>query len=310
MRDTPEVRLTREGRVTLAAYALAARVVTAEPSWLLRYTRSYPGRTDQVREVRAFLRDVLGGWPRTDDAVAIGSELAANCVLHSRSGEPGGAFTVRAEVSEGATFVSVLDDGGPWELAAIRPQAEHGLDLVQAIAGPTHWGVTTRQGGHLVWARLPWPGPPEGEPAALGSTTPLVVPPPPTAPQTAAPHIPAPQAPASQAAAIAPAADDPEKNWADLEELADALTAAGLPEAGLILEIPPGRLITPGGRLPYLEIRDVTRPELLYRVYAQAGWYFWPTAERIAATDDVPTAATTITRTVHAEAPSVTDTTS
>lgn len=290
MRETLEVQLTREGRVTLAAYALAARIVTGEPSWLLRYTRSYPGRTDQVREVRAFLREVLDSWPRTDDAVAIGSELAANCVLHSRSGQPGGAFTVRAEVSGGATFVSVLDDGGPWELTAIRPQAEHGLDLVQAIAGPTHWGVTTHQsGGHLVWARLPWPGPPEDEPAALGSITPLIAP-----PQSAAPGNAAPQT-------AAPAEGDIDQNWADLEALTDALIAAGLPREGLAVEIPPHRMITPEGRLPYLEIRDIARPEYHHRIYVQAGWYFWPSGERIAATDDVRTAADTVRRIVHAD---------
>ena len=53
-----------------------------------------------VDETRAFLRKALAGCPRADDAIALGSEFSANAVLHSRSGAPGGTFTVRTEVSE------------------------------------------------------------------------------------------------------------------------------------------------------------------------------------------------------------------
>ena len=47
----------------------AETVATAGSTWLLRYVRSYPGRADQVRQVRAFLREALAGWPRADDVV-------------------------------------------------------------------------------------------------------------------------------------------------------------------------------------------------------------------------------------------------
>jgi serine/threonine-protein kinase RsbW len=133
---------------------------TADASaWLLRYARTYPGTLDQVRLVRAFLRESLSGCPRADDAVALGSELAANAVVHSRSGVPGGHFSVRAEVNEGAyVLVAVEDEGGPWQARACEPQRGHGLDLVQAIAGPGHWGVTGDANGRETWARLIWPG--------------------------------------------------------------------------------------------------------------------------------------------------------
>jgi hypothetical protein len=43
----------QDNQVTTAP---VARALTPEPAWLLRYTRSYPGRQDQVRQVRSFLR--------------------------------------------------------------------------------------------------------------------------------------------------------------------------------------------------------------------------------------------------------------
>ena len=66
---------------------------------------------------------------------------------------------MRAEVNEGAyVLVTVEDDGGPWQARACEPQRGHGLDLVQAIAGPRHWGVTGDADGRQTWARLIWPG--------------------------------------------------------------------------------------------------------------------------------------------------------
>jgi len=57
----------------------------------------YPGTTDQVRHVRAALRDFLGDCPVADDAVHLLSELSANAIAHSDSGKSGGTFTVRAQ---------------------------------------------------------------------------------------------------------------------------------------------------------------------------------------------------------------------
>jgi serine/threonine-protein kinase RsbW len=134
-------------------------MLTSESSRLLRYARSFPGSCDQVRQVRGFLRKVLAGRPRADDAVTVGSELAANACLHSRSGLPGGVFTVQAEVSEGDhLYVAVLDDGGPWQPPAHEVEPRHGLDLVRALAGRGNWGIDGGYDGHLVWAKLGWPG--------------------------------------------------------------------------------------------------------------------------------------------------------
>lgn len=78
----------------------------------------------------------------------------------------------------------------------------------------------------------------------------------------------------------------------DLDKLAITLAAHGL-EAELV--------IPAGGDLPHLAVRVATIPLLTCRVYAQADWFFWPTAERIAARDDVLAAAATIAQYVGAD---------
>jgi serine/threonine-protein kinase RsbW len=219
---------------------------TSQSAWLLRYVRSFPGTLDQVREVRAFLREALDGCPRADDAVAIGSELAANAVVHSRSGVPGGHFTVRAEVSEGAhVLITVEDEGGPWQARACEPRLGHGLDLVQAIAGQGHWGVTADAGGRQVWARLIWPGAERLD------------------------------------RELSPPAPDIDDGHAELEKLSAELTHIGLT----------AHLVVRADRLPYLAVTNGRTSAPPQRIYAQADWFFWPTAERFAACDDLTAAA-------------------
>ena len=41
--------------------------------------------------------------------------MATNATLHSRSREPGGHFTVRADLSEDRIRVEVRDQGGEWD---------------------------------------------------------------------------------------------------------------------------------------------------------------------------------------------------
>ena len=194
--------------------------------------------------------------------LALGSEFAANACLHSRSGVPGGMFTVRAEVSEGDhLYVAVEDEGGPWAPGADVIQAQHGLDLAAAIAGPGHWGVSGDDAGRVAWARLPWPG------AVHLDTQP-------TEPEASMPLCPA-----------------DEDAVADLEKLTPELEARGLRV----------RLVTPEGRLPHLIVHAAGLPALAEKVYAQADWFFWPHAERIAACDDLSTAADTIARALSAD---------
>lgn len=234
--------------------AAAAPVETMPPtSWLVSYRHDYPGTADQVSRARQALRTFLQGRPRLDDAVMVGSELANNAVTHSRSRLPGGVYTLYATVSAtlGVTYVAVEDAGGPWDHEG-EVERRHGLDVVQALAGPANWGVNGDEGGRLVWAYLLWPGPFPRDLAELE-------------------------------ALMTADGDDPGD---DLRKLAGTLGLHGLA----------AELMTPAGQVPHLAVRVADRPEFGVNVYAQADWYFLPTADRLALRDDEDRAAEAIAR--------------
>jgi anti-sigma regulatory factor (Ser/Thr protein kinase) len=64
-------------------------------------TRLFPGRAEAVSAVRFYLAELLNGCPVADEVILCASELAANAVIHSDSGQPEGQFAVRAEVCPG-----------------------------------------------------------------------------------------------------------------------------------------------------------------------------------------------------------------
>lgn len=130
----------------------------ARPPEATAFQRSYPGAASHVQRVRADLAPFARGCPRADDLIMAASELAANAALHSRSSEPGGQFTVRAELYHGDyAWVEVEDDGGPWTARDHGDDRPHGLDIVTRLAGPGNWGTDdTSSGGRVVWIRLAW----------------------------------------------------------------------------------------------------------------------------------------------------------
>jgi serine/threonine-protein kinase RsbW len=125
---------------------------------------TYPGRADQVPRVRAFLARVLDGCPAAADAALLADELAANAVIHSHSGEPGGVFTVHVEVCDGQWVrVGLEDEGGPTPPRlrgsggagdAAAEEGGQGLRIVAALADA--WGVTGDVVARTVWFRLNW----------------------------------------------------------------------------------------------------------------------------------------------------------
>ena len=118
--------------------------------------RTYPGGAEQIRAVRAHLREFLDDCPRTDDAIMCASELAANAALHSHSRLPGGTLAVRATVRPGVcTRIEVEDNGGPWNQAMVDPTRHHGLDIVRALAD--EWGIEGDHTSRTIWARFDWP---------------------------------------------------------------------------------------------------------------------------------------------------------
>jgi hypothetical protein len=112
-----------------------------------------PGNAEQARAARAELRGLLDGHPLSDDVCLCASELAANAILHSQSGLPGGKFTVRAELDpDGSVRVEVEDEGGPWTPRAPGTAHRHGLDIVHALAAD--WGIDGDYRTRTIWVRL------------------------------------------------------------------------------------------------------------------------------------------------------------
>jgi serine/threonine-protein kinase RsbW len=88
------------------------RQTTAAPP--LTWSQTFPGTPAQVREARQFLAALVADSPAGQNALLCLSELATNAIVHSRSGRPGGYFTVRARRHGHRLRVEVRDQGGPW----------------------------------------------------------------------------------------------------------------------------------------------------------------------------------------------------
>jgi hypothetical protein len=138
------------------------------------WSRTFPGRPDQIRHARQCLARMLDSCPVADDAILCLSELATNSVIHSDSRNLGGTFTVRAEVSDGEYVrLEVHDCGGPWLERRRTDGRAHGLAIVHDLA--TDSGVDgDALAGWIAWARLDWPAAETASPdAALATVTPI-----------------------------------------------------------------------------------------------------------------------------------------
>lgn len=74
-----------------------------------------------------------------DDAILCLSELVTNAIVHSRSREPDGRFSVRVHLDHGRLRVEVSDQGGPWARPAQTDERNgRGLLIVDQLAHA--WG--------------------------------------------------------------------------------------------------------------------------------------------------------------------------
>jgi anti-sigma regulatory factor (Ser/Thr protein kinase) len=126
--------------------------------------RSFPAELNSVRAARHYVTGLLGD--EADEAAAydtaiVATELAANAVLHARSG-----FTLTISRSARVTRIAVRDSTPVDLLAVTRPQAVgggvpfqvmsgHGLSVVAQLA--SRWAVEPLSDGKVVWAELPAP---------------------------------------------------------------------------------------------------------------------------------------------------------
>ena len=131
----------------------AARAAASTPTTC---SRTFPATAAQVREARLFLAGILGDQRFAADALLCLSELASNAVVHSRSREPGGSFTVRAQLDGQRLRVEVGDQGGPWHTptrASTHKEDGRGLLIVGQLAA--RWGCEGHSRyGWTVWYEL------------------------------------------------------------------------------------------------------------------------------------------------------------
>ena len=135
------------------AEAFCRRVNRAVP-----LSRTFPGRSDQVAAARQFIRDALAECPGAADVVLLTSELAANAILHSASGD-GGSFGVALHQVPALVRVEVTDGGSPAgptveARGRLRPSGR-GLLLVEELAA--RWGYRGGPSGRVVWFELECP---------------------------------------------------------------------------------------------------------------------------------------------------------
>lgn len=137
------------------------------------WRRTFPGRADQVRCARNFAASLFEGAKRQEDIRELVSELAANAVVHTRSGHPGGWFGLEV-VNDKLARIAVRDLGGAGA-PNVRPEplagselctSGRGLFLVRAKAVGIGIHGSPAQ-GHTVWADIDVDTEPEAGTKAL-----------------------------------------------------------------------------------------------------------------------------------------------
>ena len=151
----------------MAANPAGASVHPVSPEPGTRWLRVFAGVPAQVAEVRRFVSFLLAGCPARDALVSCVSELAANAIIHTASGD-GGFFSVEVACPRtGVARVSVTDAGGPTEPRASGPVSDQaddvdllpvsGLGLALVTARASQWGFSDAGAGRTVWAEASWP---------------------------------------------------------------------------------------------------------------------------------------------------------
>ncbi|MER5753084.1 ATP-binding protein [Streptomyces sp. NPDC002088] len=116
-----------------------------------------PGFPEEVSRARRWTRDILRGSPLAEDAELIASELSANAIVHTASGQEHGSFHLALAVSGQVVALSVTDDGDACTAPKVEHQdqeAEHGRGLAMVSAIAHRLVVHDSAGGRTVTAEL------------------------------------------------------------------------------------------------------------------------------------------------------------
>lgn len=121
--------------------------------------RTFRGTPASVPEARRFAGELLADCPAREVLLMCVSELCANAIVHSASGN-GGVFIVEVSCPrDGVARVAVTDEGGPSVPAArtLDVMAEGGRGLALVAACTSRWGHADAYPGRTVWAEASWP---------------------------------------------------------------------------------------------------------------------------------------------------------
>lgn len=122
------------------------------------FRRTFPGQPDEISRARHFTYHYLRHTPAVAEVCLMVSEVTTNAVQHSRSGQPGGEFTLTLTMEDTGVRVEVEDEGStfgavPHVENAEPSEAEHGrgLAVVEALADKYGSGRP-----NVVWFELSW----------------------------------------------------------------------------------------------------------------------------------------------------------
>jgi Histidine kinase-like ATPase domain len=113
----------------VGSFGPSDRVRPARP-----WARTFRGMPASVPEARRFVAELLAGCPAREALMTCVSELCANAIAHTASGN-GGVFTVEVDIPRpGVARIAVTDEGGPSLPTAARLDRMAGP--LNAMAGP------------------------------------------------------------------------------------------------------------------------------------------------------------------------------
>ena len=154
----------------VGSFGSAGPVRTTRP-WI----RTFRGTPASVPEARRLVAELLAGCPAREVLMTCVSELCANAIVHSDSGD-GGVFIVEVDLPRpGVARIAVTDEGGPSLPVAgrLNLMAEGGRGLAMVAACAARWGYADAYPGRTVWAEACWPVlVPTPAPAASGAAAP------------------------------------------------------------------------------------------------------------------------------------------
>ena len=125
------------------------------------WARTFRGTPASVPEARRLVAELLLGCPAREVLMTCVSELCANAIEHTDSGN-GGVFIVEVDLPRpGVARIAVTDEGGPSLPAAGSGDlmAEGGRGLAMVAACTSRWGYADAHPGRTVWAEATWPIP-------------------------------------------------------------------------------------------------------------------------------------------------------